>query len=431
MKTLLSNLEGLKRSLIVELPIDKFNSKTDKVLQNMASQAKIDGFRKGKVPLSLLRKRFGASASADAANELVQETLTEALEDSKARPAAQPTLRKIDSKDDKTFYYTVEFEVVPEIKVGDFSKINVEQIKYKISKEDEKRTLGGLKEQLTEYSSVKRKSKQGDRLTIDFKGMIDGEIFEGGEAENFNLVIGKGSMIEGFEEGLTDVAANKELTLNLTFPKEYHAQNLAGKDVKFEVNVKEVGSPKTPKLDEKFAEKFGEKDVDSLNKKMKEQMNIEAEGISSKKNKDAVFSELLNANDFEVPESSVISESESLARDMEARLQEQGIPSTGNMPLDSFKEEAIRRVKLGFLVRQIVSDNKLSADKKQVDDKLQEISQSYGENAQQMINYYNQDPNRLASIESLVIEQKVVDLVLEKAKVTVNNMKFQELTQQR
>ena len=431
MKTSLAKLEGLNRSLTVELPIDKFNSKTDKVLQNMASQVKIDGFRKGRAPISLLRKRFGANASADAANELVQETLADALEDSKANPAAQPSLTKVDSKDSKTFYYTVEFEVVPEIKTEDFSKLKVEQIEFKITKEDEKRTLDGLKEQSTEYSPVKRKSKTGDRLTIDFKGMIDGEVFDGGEAENFNLVLGKGSMIEGFEEGLTGIVVNKSLTLDLTFPKEYHAQNLAGKDVAFEVNVKEVGSPKTPKLDEKFAEKFGEKDMDGLNNKMKEQMQIEAEGIAAKKNKDAVFSELLKANEFDVPKASVDSEAQVLLKDMEARLQEQGIPSNGNIPLSSFNEEATKRVKLGFLVRQIVADNKLSADKKQVDDKLKEISQSYGENAQQMINYYNQDPNRLAGIESLVIEQKVVDLVLEKAEVTVNNMKFEEVTQQR
>ncbi|MFP6776474.1 MAG: trigger factor, partial [PS1 clade bacterium] len=249
MKTSLEKLEGLKRSLTVELPIDTFNQKTDKVLQSMASQAKIDGFRKGKVPVSLLRKRFGASASTDAANEVVNETLGNALEESKSNPVSQPTLTKIDSNDGKFFYYTVEFEVFPEVKAADFSKIKVEQVKVKITKEDEDRTLNGLKEQLTEYAAVKRKSKTGDRLTIDFKGTIDGEVFDGGEAENFIIVLGKGSMIEGFEDGLTDVSTGKSIKLNLTFPKEYHADNLAGKDVIFEINVKDVASPKKPKLD--------------------------------------------------------------------------------------------------------------------------------------------------------------------------------------
>jgi trigger factor len=430
MKTSLEKLEGLKRSLTVELPIDTFNQKTDKVLQSMASQAKIDGFRKGKVPVSLLRKRFGASASTDAANEVVNETLGNALEESKSNPVSQPTLTKIDSNDGKFFYYTVEFEVFPEVKAADFSKIKVEQVKVKITKEDEDRTLNGLKEQLTEYATVKRKSKTGDRLTIDFKGTIDGEVFDGGEAENFIIVLGKGSMIEGFEDGLTDVSTGKSLKLNLTFPKEYHADNLAGKDVIFEINVKDVASPKKPKLDEKFAEKFGEKDMDSLYIALKERMRVEADSIVSKRNKDSVLEQLLQENDFEVPQASVESEAQLLLKDMESQLQQQGIPSNGNIPLSNFNDEATKRVKLGILVRKIVEDNKLSAEKDQVNDKLKEMAQSYGENAQQMIDYYNQDPNRLAGIESLVIEQMVVDLVLEKAKVTSKNLKFEEVTQQ-
>jgi len=430
MKTSLEKLEGLKRSLTVELPIDTFNQKTDKVLQSMASQAKIDGFRKGKVPVSLLRKRFGASASTDAANEVVNETLGNALEESKSNPVSQPTLTKIDSNDGKFFYYTVEFEVFPEVKAADFSKIKVEQVKVKITKEDEDRTLNGLKEQLTEYATVKRKSKTGDRLTIDFKGTIDGEVFDGGEAENFIIVLGKGSMIEGFEDGLTDVSTGKSIKLNLTFPKEYHADNLAGKEVIFEINVKDVASPKKPKLDEKFAEKFGEKDMDSLYIALKERMRVEADSIVSKRNKDSVLEQLLQENDFEVPQASVESEAQLLLKDMESQLQQQGIPSNGNIPLSNFNDEATKRVKLGILVRKIVEDNKLSAEKDQVNDKLKEMAQSYGENAQQMIDYYNQDPNRLAGIESLVIEQMVVDLVLEKAKVTSKNLKFEEVTQQ-
>jgi trigger factor len=430
MKTSLEKLEGLKRSLTVELPIDTFNQKTDKVLQSMASQAKIDGFRKGKVPVSLLRKRFGASASADAANEIVNETLGNALEESKSNPVSQPTLTKIDSNDGNFFYYTVEFEVFPEVKAADFSKIKVEQVKVKITKEDEDRTLNELKEQLTEYATVKRKSKTGDRLTIDFKGTVDGEVFDGGEAENFIIVLGKGSMIEGFEDGLTDVSTGKSLKLNLTFPKEYHADNLAGKDVIFEINVKDVASPKKPKLDEKFAEKFGEKDMDSLYIALKERMIVEADSIVSKKNKDSVLEQLLQENDFEVPQASVESEAQLLLKDMESQLQQQGIPSNGNIPLSNFNDEATKRVKLGILVRKIVEDNKLSAEKDQVNDKLKEMAQSYGENAQQMIDYYNQDPNRLAGIESLVVEQMVVDLVLEKAKVISKNLKFEEVTQQ-
>ncbi len=430
MKTSLETLDGLKRSLTVELPIDTFNQKTDKILRGMASQVNIDGFRKGKAPLEMLRKRFGANASSDAVNEIVNETLHDALAEAKATPASRPAITKVDSEGDN-FSYTVEFEVYPEIKVGDFSKLKIDQTKVKITKADEDKTLEGLKEQLTEYKTVKRKSKDGDRLNIDFKGTIDGKVFEGGEAKDFSIVLGKGSMIDGFEQGLTDVAADKSVTLDLTFPKEYHAPQLAGKDVTFEISVNEVASPKVPKVDAKFAEKFGEKDVESLKKSMKEQMRVEIDNRLANQNKDAIFNALLAANEFSVPQSSIDDEAKNLLNEMQARMQQEGMDSKGaSLPASTFNGEAERRVKLGLLVSQIASDNNFVASKKQIDEKLEEMSQSYGENAQQMMDYYNADPSRLTSIELLVVEKMVSDLVLEKAKVTAKNKKFQEVTQQ-
>lgn len=430
MKTSLETLDGLKRSLTVELPIDIFKKKADQVLQKMAPQVAIDGFRKGKVPLSILRKQFGANASSDAVNEIVNETLSDALTKVKSTPAAQPMITKVDSENKTNFSYTVEFEVFPEIKVGDFSKLKIDQTTVKITKADEDRTMEGLKEQSIEYKAVKRKSKDGDRLSIDFKGLIDGKVFEGGEATNFNIVLGKGSMIAGFEEGLTDVVADKAVTLDLVFPKEYHAPQLAGKAVVFEVKINEVASPKVPTLDAKFAKKFGEKDMDALQKSMKEQMRVEIDNRLSNQNKDAIFNALLMANEFDVPQGSVDNEARNLLSEMEARMEQQGMPSKGgSLPASTFNGEATRRVKLGLLVSQIASDNNFVASKKQLDEKLEEMSQAYGENSQQMVDYYNEDPTRLSSIELLVVEKMVSDLVLEKAKVTSKSKKFQEVTQ--
>lgn len=406
MKTSLETLDGLKRSLTVELPIDTFKQKTDKVLKKMAPQVTVDGFRKGKVPLSILRKQFGANASSDAVNEIVGETLMDALAEVKLTPVAQPIITKIDSNDDSDFSYTVEFEIFPEVKVGDFSKLKIDQTAVKITKADEDKTLDGLKEQSTEYKAVKRNSKEGDRLSIDFKGLIDGKIFEGGEAKDFSIVIGKGSMIKGFEEGLTDVATDKTVTLDLVFPKEYQAPQLAGKAVTFEVTINEVASPKVPKLDEKFAKKFGEKDMDALQKSMKEQMRVEIDNRLANQNKDAIFNALLVANEFDVPQGSIDSEAQNLLNEMQARMQQQGMDSqTASLPASTFNGEAEKRVKLGLLVNQIASDNKFVASKEQLDAKLKEMSQSYGENAQQMVDYYNEDPTRLTSIELLVVEK--------------------------
>ena len=430
MKTSLEKLEGLKRALTVELSIDIFKQKTDQVLRGMASKVSVDGFRKGKVPLSIMRKQFGGQASSDAVNEIVNDTLTEALADAKVTPASRPAITKIDTENKDTFSYTVTFEVFPEIKVADFSKLKIIQTEVKITKADEEKTLKGLSEQATEYKSVKRKSKEGDQVTIDFKGMLDGEVFEGGVASDFKMVLGKGSMIAGFEDGLLDVAAEKSVTLNLTFPKEYHAPQLAGKDVVFEVEIKEVAAPQSPKLDDEFAKRFGEKDIDDLKKSMKAQMQVELDNRLNNQNKDDLFGALLEANDFEVPQESINNEAQSLKQEMEQRLQQQGMPSQGNMPASAFNPEAQRRVKLGLLVNQISSDNKFNASKEQIDTKLNEMATAYSGEAQQMLDYYNADPSRLATIELMVVEQMVQDLILESAKVTIQKKTFEEVTQQ-
>ncbi|MDC9715342.1 MAG: trigger factor [Gammaproteobacteria bacterium] len=430
MKTSLETLDGLKRSLTVELPIEAFKITTDKILKKMASQVNIDGFRKGKVPMSIMRKQFGNHANSDAVNELVDDTLLDALTEVKVTPASRPSITKIDAEGEKDFSYTVEFEVYPEIKVADFSKLKVEQTQVEITKADEERTLKGLTEQSTEYKAVKRKSSDGDQVTIDFKGMIDGEVFEGGVAKDFKIILGKGSMIAGFEDGLKGIAAGKSTSLDLTFPKDYHAPQLAGKAVVFEVEVTEVGEPTAPKLDDEFAKKFGEKDMDALQESMKKQMRVEVDNRLTNQNKDDLFSALLAANDFEVPQESINNEAQSLLQETKQRLQQQGMPAQDNMPAATFNPEAERRVKLGLLVNQISSENKFNASKEQIDEKLQEMAQTYGENSQQMLDYYNADPARLATIELIVVEQMVQDLILKSAKVTVNKKDFQAVTQQ-
>jgi len=242
------------------------------------------------------------------------------------------------------------------------------------------------------------------------------------------LILGKGSMIKGFEDGLTDVAAGKSISLDLTFPKDYHAPQLAGNEVTFEITVTDVASPKVPKLDDKFAEKFGEKDMDALKKSMKEQMRVEIDNRLAEENKNAIFDALLAANDFTVPQASIDSEARNLLQEMQERMQQQGMQPQGDLEASAFNTEGERRVKLGLLIGEVASSNKLTASKEQLDTKLEEMSQMYGENAQQMIDYYNEDPTRLTHVELLVVEKMVQDVVLEKANVTVKNKKFQEVT---
>mgnify|MGYP006092821629 FL=1 len=427
MKTSLSTLEGLKRSLTVELPIDTFNQKTDKILQSLAKKARVDGFRKGKIPATILRQRFGASAKADATNEVVSETLEEALADADVSPAAQPSLTTVDTESSDNFSYTIEFEVYPEVSVAPLSNLNIDQISATVSDEDEERALQDLQDRATEYKTVKRKSKNGDRLIIDFEGLLEGESFEGGAAEGFEIVLGRGAMIEGFEQGLIDVAAGKTVEVKATFPEDYHVENLAGREAVFKVKVNEVGSPNEMKRDDEFAKKYGEKDFETMKNNMSKQMQLELSSRVFQKNKDVAFTALLTANDFEVPEGSVSTEATKLQQDMEARMEQQGMPSKGNFPEAMFQEEASRRVKLGLLINKIANDSEIKPEKEQVDAKLKEMSMQYGESAQQMIDWYNSDPSRLAGVESIVVEELVAKHVALEAKVNVTEKTFQEI----
>jgi len=427
MKTSLETLNGLKRALTVELAADLFEQKTNEVLKDIATKAQIDGFRKGKVPMAILRKQFGAQASSDAVNDVVSDTLMDALTDAKVNPASRPNITKIDAENKETFSYTVEFEVYPEIKVADFSTVKVEQLEATMTAADEDETLKGLSDSAVDFKAVERQSQDGDQVIIDFKGSLNGEVFEGGVAADFKLVLGKGSMIEGFEDGLQGVAAGDSVTLNLTFPEEYHASQLAGKEVVFEVDVKEVAVPTAPELDDKFAEKFGEKTMDGLRKSISERMGVELKTRLANQNKDALFSALLEVNDFEVPQASVDQEAEVLWQDMQQHMKQQGM--TSQVLASTFNSEATRRVKLGLLVNQIATENKIEATKEQLDAKLAEMAASYGEQAQQMIDYYNADPSRMTSIESMVVEEMVQEVILKSAEVTAKQTTFKAVQQ--
>ena len=427
MKTSLNTLDGLKRSLTVELPVDTFNDKTEKIIKSLATKVRIDGFRKGKIPANILRQRFGASAKSDAATEMVSETLEDALKDADVIPAAQPSLTNVDTENSESLIYTIEFEVYPEIKVNTLSSLKIDQVTSKVTEEDEERALQDLQDRSTEYKSVKRKSKEGDRLVIDFEGLMDGESFEGGAAEGFEIVLGRGSMIDGFEKGLIDIAPGKTVEVNATFPEDYHVENLAGREAVFKVKVNEVGSPIELKRDDEFAKKFGEKDFETMKTRMTSQMKMELESRLVQQNKDTAFSALLEANDFEVPEGSVSSEALRLQQDMESRMEQQGMPSKGKLPVEMFNEEAARRVKLGLLINKIATDSEITAEKDLVDAKLNEMSLQYGESAQQMIDWYNTDPSRLANIESIVVEDLVAKHIADEAKVTSTEKNFLEI----
>ena len=424
MKSSLMELLELKRELAIKIPIANFNKKTDKLLKKMITETKIDGFRKGMVPLSIIKSRFGAIIHNEVANEIVNETLDDALKEASITPATKPLLTKIDKQKDN-FCYTVKFEVFPNIKLSNFSELTIEQIKIDITQKNKNEELDYIKNQLTEYKATNHKSKTGDSLTINFQGTINNKAFTGGTAKDFKLILGQGSMIKSFEEGLVGVVANQTLMLKLIFPKDYHKTQLAGKNAIFEITIKEVATV-IELSDSELLKKTNKVDMSSLIKDIKQQMLLKADSYTDKYNKDAVFSALIKAHKFEIPEEFINNESQVLLQEAKNNTKQNKL-AVKNIAVTDFKEQAKLRIKLGLLISKINKDNNLIITKEQIQAKLSNMMQSYGENAQQMINYYNKDSAKLKNIESLLMEQIAVNFILKQVKIKLNHKQYQEI----
>jgi trigger factor len=428
MKTSVVNLENLERELVVNVPIADFNTKVDKVLNDLKSKVKIDGFRQGKVPVQVIKQKYGANAKTDAANDLVGEILPKAFEAEKLYPAGQPELTKVDFDNDDEFSFTVKFEIYPEIKLKDLSKLSFETTTATITQEDEDKTLDGLKEQAATSKVVKRAAKTGDKVKINFEGFIAGEAFDGGKAEDFSLTLGKNTMIPGFEDALVGKKTGEEFEFNVNFPDDYQAENLKGKEATFKITMNEVAEVIQPEVDDELAKKFGKNNVDELLTGIKEQMQVQLDEKLEFINKNNAFDALLKANEIKVPKSSVKVEAENLLKDMQERMKSQGLPeNNNNLNAEIFNDEATKRVKLGLLVNKLTTDNKISASDEEVENKLQQMATSYGENAEQMINYYKNNKNALEGIKSMVVEQKAAQFIMDNAITTTNEKSFTEV----
>ncbi len=427
MKTTVTPLESLARELSVEIPIAEFNQKVDKVINDLRGKVKIDGFRQGKVPLNIIKNKYGTNAKTDAANEVVSEVLPQAFEAEKLYPAGQPELTKIDFEGSEHFSFTVTFEVFPEVTINDLSTLEITQQTGEITEDDKEHTLQGLKEQAATFNSVERPSASGDKVKINFEGFVDGEAFEGGKAEGFDLVLGKNTMIPGFEDALIGKKAGEEFEFNVHFPTEYNAKHLAGKEATFKINMIEVNETQYPEVDAEFAQKFGKESTEELLAGIAEQMQMQLDEKLEFVNKNLVFDALLASHELEVPKASVQSEAQNLLADMQNRMKEQGLPENNAITPELFTDEATKRVKLGLLVNTITTEHNITASDEAVDAKLAQMSQSFGDNAQGMIDYYKANADALEGVKSMVVEAQVAQFIADQANVTVEEKPFSEI----
>ncbi|HPE81752.1 MAG: trigger factor [Sedimenticolaceae bacterium] len=411
--------EGLEKRLLVDLPADRVAAVMDKKLQDLARHARLDGFRPGKVPMRTIKQRFGEQVRQEAYGALIQETLYEAASQQKLMPAGEPQVELREAAEEGGLGYTATFEVMPEVTVGDLSGQSVARPVAEVGESDIDEMIDKLRKQRTVWNDVERGAGDGDTVYMDFKGMIDGEVFEGGSAQNVPLVLGSGAMIPGFEAGLLGAKAGDERTLEVKFPDDYRAQHLAGKEATFEVKVLRVSEPKLPEIDEEFVKAFGVEagTVEALRADVAKNMQHELTQKLKNITKEHVMDALIAANPLEIPKAMVNQEAERMKQQVVQDMQQRGQQSNMDLPASVFTDQAKRRVHLGLLVAEIINTQQIKAQEEQLRETIAAFAESY-ENPQEVVDYYMQDKSARASIENLVLENQVVDWVLSQVQVT-------------
>lgn len=417
--------QGLEKRLLVDLPADQVNAAVEKKLQSLARNVRMDGFRPGKVPMKVVRQRFGEQARHEAYGELIQQTFYEAASKQDLNPAGEPNIELREDAADGGFGYTATFEVMPEVSVSGLAEMAITKPVAEVSEQDVDDMIERLRKQRTDWSEVDREAQDGDTVHLDFKGILDGEAFPGGSAENVPLVLGSGSMIPGFEEALLGAKAGEERSFNVTFPEDYRAEQLAGKEVTFETKVLKVAEPKLPEVDEEFVKSFGVEDgtVDSLRAEIRRNMERELKQKLSSMTKERVMDALLAANPLDVPKAMVEQEAARIKQQAQQEMAQAGQQSQVDLPLSMFEEQGKRRVALGLLLGAIMREQQLELDQDRLNATIEDFASSY-ENPAELVEWYAKNPQQRQQVENLVLEEQVVDWILDQAKVEEEQLSF-------
>ena len=416
---------NIERKLSIVVPAERVDTEVENRLKSMRSRVKIDGFRPGKVPMSVVSQQYGDSVYQEVIGEMFQNTFYEAAAQENLRVAGMPNIDATTVEAGKDLEYTATFDTYPEFEIADVSKMNVERPVVKIATADIDTMIETLREQQKDWKEVKTAAKDGDLLSVDFDGKIKGETFEGGSASDFSVELGAGRMMKGFEEALVGMKAGQEKEADITFPKDYPAENLKGKKTTFALKVKTVSTPELPKVDKAFIQKFGVEDGTKKSFKAEIENNMQREVEQRVKTlvKQSVMEGLHGAHEIELPSALVNDEIQQVRKEMSENSQGADMSS---LPDDMFKDQAARRVKLGLVVGEIITKKNLEKDQARVDEMLETLAATY-EDPQALLEYYRSNQQAMQTVEAAVMEEMIVDWVVDQAKVKDQKMSFSEL----
>ncbi len=429
MQITLKKLDGLKREFAIHIPADAVKAPYQAKLAEVQKSAKINGFRPGKVPQDVLEKKYGQSILHEVSGQLMDEAFRHGIEQEKLKIAGRPEVTPHAIEINKDLEFSIAFEVYPEIELKDLSGAAVEKPICEVKEENVNEMIDRMRRQQAQFSVVERASQTGDRVTLDFEGFMNGEAFEGGKASGFELELGSKQMIPGFEEGVLGMKAGDVKEISVTFPKEYHAANLAGQPATFTITAHAVKEPTLPALDDEFAKKVGFDTVEIFKAEAHKSMTRELQQLLANKLKESVLDQLMALNTIDVPADLIqteITHLQEMTRQQMSNAQGGKDLSKLSLPRELYEEQAKKRVVLGLLITEVIQKHDLKVDAEKVRAKIDDLAAAYARPEEVVAWYYN-NRKSLAEVEASVIEDLAIQKLLENANVSEKVFSYNEL----
>ena len=422
MQSSVEKVSAIGRKMSVVVPAEKIESAVQARLKQLSKRVKIQGFRQGKVPMKIVDQQYRGTATNEILGDLIQSTLQEALTKEEIVPAVQPDIMPEPLEKGEDFTYVASFDVYPEFKKLDLEGVKILKPLSEVADEDVDRVIDNMRKQQLTWEEVKRKSKTGDRVIIDFVGMVDGEEFEGGKADDYPIVLGEGQMLPDFEKGVTGMKAGDTKEVAVSFPEDY-SETMGGKDAVFQIEAKTVSAAKLPEIDEEFIKAFGIESGDESELRTEVRTNLETnlETQLSSSLRQRAFDALLEQNQTEIPLKMVQEEAGRMVEENKNQMIQQGIDPKmlEGLPTPDFevlKPQAEKRVALGLLMMEIIRDKELKPDTSRVDARIEKMASSY-QDPSEFIDFYKNNQQALAQVQSIILEEQVVELLIENADV--------------